>query len=84
MAAARGKLNPLPVVRLSATRVTIKTNPDRLRGRGFLSSAVALTLTEPPLRFGDDAAINRRVINKCEFKHRADTRLPRLGSFHFP
>jgi hypothetical protein len=35
--------------------VTINGNPDRYSGRGFAFSAVALTLPEPPLCFGDDA-----------------------------
>jgi hypothetical protein len=66
MATAHAKLNPRSGgIRLSATRVPIKKDPGRSRGRGlFLSLRSGSYLNKPPLCFGDDVAITPAPIQK--------------------
>ena len=77
MAAARVKLNPSLVVRLSATRVTIKENPRPFPRSGvFFLSAVTRTLTSLRYASAMMLLLNRRVIKKVRIQTRVDSQCP--------
>ena len=76
MTPSRGNLNLTVFVARLLREVAINKTPTVPAAGVYFFSASGSYFNKPPLRFGDGAAKNRRVIKKTRIQMRADTQRP--------